>query len=142
MGKSGKEVETLFHIGRRQRQRLQTLTSFPEILQEAVSDGRVTATNAVRLMQHIKLNPKSKLEAWLDWIIKHEATYKELNAALNKATSRNREQKPVELFAVGHKRGKKFLRLRPVTIDATMSDSQKEALLLDLKLVLKFLQEI
>lgn len=140
LGRSFAEIERLFNIGTRQRQRLQELTTMPEVLQSAVENGTVSATHAVRLMQYVRGNPQTDVKKWVDWIIEHKATLAELITAINKAIAMRKGLQPIEVFSVRQKAGRKVLQLHPVTIDSKLSSEERSLLVKELKSVLHFLE--
>ena len=71
-GKTNRQIEELLGVGKRQRQRLQGLLSFPPPLREAMESQTLSTTLAVRLMQFIRKLPEQDQNAaaiqWIDWI--------------------------------------------------------------------------
>jgi len=142
MGRSHAEIEEIFRVGERQRQRLQELTSLPDVLHKAVGEGQVSATNALRLMQFARKYPDTDVKAWVDWMIHHEATLAELNSALKKAGADREVEKPLELFVYTRKAKRKAMRIRPISIGYGLAPEQKQKLLKDLDEVRKFLERL
>ena len=145
MGTSDAEIEDIFMVGQRQRQRLEQLTEFPEILQKAVGEEKVTVTNAVRLMQHagkFEDYPEMKLNTWIERIVDENMTTKDLNSALQAELAGEKKGKPIEFFVEGQKNGEKSLRIRPIAIDRSLNEEQKESLIGDLEAVLEFVKKL
>ncbi|MDP3990633.1 MAG: ParB/RepB/Spo0J family partition protein [archaeon] len=141
-GKTNEDIETIFNIGSRQRQRLQKLVEFPKALQDAVDSGAVNSTNAVRLMQHAekyKLT-SAQVQNWLDRIKEVKPSYIELSKMLKEGVEKAAVNKKIEFFVESEKKGQKSLRIRPISIDVSMSPKQREALVADLKRVLEFVE--
>ena len=143
MGQSNKEIEKLFHVGPRQRQRLEALTTFPEILKAAVAAGQVTSTNAVRLMQHVKKYPDTDLQEWINWMMAYEPSYIELCNALKKDAAQNQGQADtLEVFQRGTRNGRACVRLRALIIDNSLTYKQRDAIIKELQTVIKYVQEL
>ena len=142
MGKTTAEIGELFKVGKRQIQRLQKLVDFPEELQDAVADDRVSSTNAVRLMQHVDQYPKTDVSAWIKRIEEEKLTYKDLNKLLKEAATDKDEEKPIEFFKEREKNGVKSLRIRPIAISSDLTEGQRKKLIKDLNAVLKFVKEL
>jgi len=142
MGKTTAEIGELFKVGKRQVQRLQKLVNFPEELQDAVADGSVSSTNAVRLMQHIDQHPEADLSAWIARIKEGELTYTQLNKALKEEAAQDKGDTPVEFYVPREKDGKKSLRIRPISISEDMNEDQRKKLIKDLQAVLKFVKAL
>ena len=142
MGKSTAEVEEIFRVGARQRQRLEELTRFPPRLQEAVAAERVSSTNAVRLMQHVRRYPQADLKKWIAWIEENNATYGSLGKALRQEAAASEEAAPIELYVERERDGKKSVRIRPIAIDGSITSAQKTKLLEDLKAVMEFVEKL
>tara|TARA_B100000609_G_scaffold12317_1_gene9505 strand:- start:29927 stop:30526 length:600 start_codon:yes stop_codon:yes gene_type:complete len=68
MGYDFEELITIFNVGKRQLSRLQSLTEFPELLQDALSTERIKATHAITLMTLLAKNAKLDLEHWINRI--------------------------------------------------------------------------
>ncbi len=144
MGKTHAEIEELFNIGARQRQRLQKLTKFPAELQKAVEEGRVSSTNAVRLMQHVEKYPDTDLGQWIEKIAPNdedgqEMTFRALNKAL-KDSIPEIENQPVQFFVKQEKNGKASMRIRPISISSDLSPAQRKHLVKDLRELLQFVE--
>jgi ParB family chromosome partitioning protein len=142
MGKTAGEIEEIFKVGARQRQRLEELTTFPKALQNAVADGRVPSTHAVKLMQHARKFEDTDISAWIKWIADDNASMKQLNAALKEEVADGKRGQPVELFVAKEKDGRRSLRIRPISIDESLSAKQRKALLKDLKRVIGFVERL
>ena len=142
MGKSTAEVEEIFNLGERQRQRLQTLTRFPQLVQDAIAEERIVTTQALSLMQHKRKNPDTDLAHWIRWVEANDASCAKLNAALRAAAAEESADKPVELFARKHRNGETALRFRPVRIDKSMSRVQRESVAKALREALAFLESL
>ena len=140
LGATPAEIEELFQVGSRQRQRLEKLTTFPETLQTAISDEHVSTTNAIRLMQHADQHPDTDVDAWIQRIRDEKMTYAQLNKALKMMVAQTREQRNIELFVERDKNGVKSLRVRPISIDASLTPDQRTALVADLKRAVAFVQ--
>jgi len=140
MGKSNAEIEEIFKVGSRQRQRLEKLVDFPATLQREVADGRVSSTNAVRLMQHVAKHPDTDVDAWIERIINEQLTYKGLGAALREAVAEEKEGGQIELYVERETKGGRSLRLRPISIDGSITAEQKQALVKDIQAMLKFVK--
>jgi ParB/RepB/Spo0J family partition protein len=123
-GKSNAEIEDIFKIGERQRQRLQELTQLPEELQEAIIDEKVASTHAVRLMQHKRKFPDTNLLDWIQRIVDENMGYNELNRQLKAEAEQKSEEKPVELFASKGEGKARIVRVRPIAIVDRMSSEQ------------------
>lgn len=141
MGKSNAEIEKLFKIGSRQRQRLSKLTEFPEVLQEAVASGDVLSTHAVRLMQHVDKYPDTDVAHWIKRINDEAMSYIALNKALKEAVPDKVDQ-DIEFFVKNEKDGKESLRIRSISISEELTDDQKKKLEKDLREVLAFLKQL
>jgi len=140
MGKKTTEIQEIFKLGKRQVLRLQKLTTFPSRLQDAVAEGRVTSTNAVRLMQHASVYEDTDVNKWIDWLIEDQPTTAKLNAALRDEVAEKRESAPIEFFVRKQKGEMESLRIRPISIDKTLSEDQRKALLSDLQAVMEFVE--
>jgi ParB/RepB/Spo0J family partition protein len=145
-GKTNAEVAEVFNVGKRQIERLQELTKLPADMQDALADQRAgfDATKAVRIMQYARKASGKRADAlakkWLDWTLREQATYQQLNAALKADESRKRESRPIKLYVEQTKAGEMSLRVRPISIDTSLSAEQKRALLKDLRAVVEFVE--
>lgn len=143
MGKSNAEIEELFTIGARQRQRLQKLVDFPEALKDAVADGTVSSTNAVRLMQHVDKYPDTDVGAWIKRIDEEQMSYNDLNKALKAAAAEaTGENQSIEFFVRKKKGDKRTIRVRPISISDELSAAQRQQLLKDLDKIKRFIKEL
>lgn len=144
LGRTHEEIEQLFKIGARQRQRLQEITTFPESLQEAIADedSAMDSTKAVRLMQHMRKHPKSDIDAWIKRVEDQRMTLAQLNRALRESVAEQRAAGPIEFYVRRNKRGRESLRIRPIKVDETLTAEQRGALLKDLKAVIEFVEEL
>jgi len=129
LGMKAAEVEALFGIGPRQRQRLERLLDFPLPLQEAVASGRIPSTHAVRLMQHCIKFPDTDLDEWIERL-SSRLTYKDLNRALRSEQRRHRrlERPPFSLLHPNGPSSPPVIKTRALTIRPNMPISQKNAL--------------
>ncbi len=145
MGKSDAEIEEIFKVGTRQRQRLEELTTFPNALRAAVADGRVSSTLAVKLMQHCRKfdkYPASRLNKWIKWITRNQASFRQLSSALADELEDENRSKPVEVFVVRKRKGQSAIRLRPITISGDMDAARKKQILKDLKDMIGLVEEL
>ncbi len=142
LGKSNREIEQLFKVGERQRQRLQELTTFPKTLQEAIADddANMDATKAVRLMQHARKHPDTDIDGWIKRVDDEELTQADLSKALRESIAEEKRGQPVEFFVKWKKNGQESLRVRPITIDAGMTKKQRASLVEDLKWMIEFVE--
>lgn len=144
MGKSTAEVNEIFKVGTRQRQRLEELTNLPKGMQLAIADGKLSSTNAVRLMQHARKYklPDSEIQNWVDTIAESKPSYNELGRLLKASIAQGKAERLIKLFADTSKDGHKSLRVRPIRIDGSLSPEQRKALADDLRHVLKFVESL
>lgn len=142
MGKSNAEVNEIFKVGSRQRQRLEELTNLPKSLQIAIADGKVSSTNAVRLMQHARKHklPASELQNWIDRIADEKPSYVQLGKDLKTSVVKDKKAQTIDVFVDASKDGVKALRVRPIRIDASLSADQRKALVADLKKMIGFVE--
>ena len=140
IGKTNADIGEVFQLGKRHIQRLKKLTSFPETLQHAIADGTVSSTNAVRLMQHVD-KYREDVNEWIEWIRENQPTFAELNKALNQRVARDKDEKNIELFVEQTKSGNKSLRLRPISINSSLTPTQCDSLLRDIDAIVKFIQK-
>lgn len=141
MGNNSAEIEEIFKVGIRQRQRLEALIKFPKELQEAVAGKDISLSHAVRLMQFIRKNPRIKVQKWIDWIVKNEATFSQLNAALNSEADAKSKKQQTKLFQeTKGKNGKKAIRMMPISIKPGMSKKHKEALQKEFQKLLEIIE--
>lgn len=151
LAKTNAEIENIFRIGARQRQRLESITTFPDALKTAITDDRVSSTLAVRLMQHARQHVQKTgatwttetvawVKRWIAWITDNSATLEKLNSALREEVSEKREENPIEFCVPQTRDGKKSLRIRPISIDASLTAAQRKKLVEDLKTTIKFVE--
>lgn len=138
MGLAAAEVETLFGLGRRQRQRLERLVDMPDRLQQAVHEERVSATHALRLMAHVRQHPTVDPDAWLDWIEAEHPSLRDLAAALrrsgpsNAPASRRYDEERT-------KHGTR-IRLHPVTLHEGLDEEARRAAIAQLQALIERLR--
>lgn len=142
MGKSTAEVNEIFKVGSRQRQRLEELTNLPKGVQLAIAEAKVSSTNAVRLMQHARKHklPDSEIQNWVDTIAEGKPSYNDLGKQLKASVVQDKAARSIELFVDTTKNGQKSLRVRPIRIDASLSADQRSALAADLRRMLTFVE--
>ena len=145
-GRSVQEVCELFSIGRRQMERLQSLTEFPKLVQKAIVDNQITATHALMLRRMAHRYGELDAKYWVGRIIKEELSVEGLKRAINVEMKKEPAEKEIELFvkeSIKDKNKKvigKKLRLRPVSINPKeLTKKQLNKLKTDLRAVLRFL---
>ena len=139
-GMSKAEVSEVFNVGSRQIERLQKLTTFPEVLQLAIAEDRVPTTHALRLMQHVGKHPDADLAEWIQWVEDNQPSMRKLNGELTRRIASKRAEQPIEFFVKSEKDGKTMVRVRPIAIDENLTADQKEHLLEDLQHLLEFVK--
>ena len=145
MGKSDAEIQDIFRVGARQRQRLEGLVTFPKALQEAVADGGVSSTHAVKLMQHARKYedyPAAKINKWTKWITENKAGFRQLAGALADEFADEKESQPVEVYVVRTRKGEKSVRLRPISIHQGIDADRKKQILGDLREMISLVEEL
>lgn len=143
LGKSNKEIEDFFNIGERQRQRLQELTKLPPELQEAVEDGLILSTHAVRLMQHKRKYPDTNIASWVKQIKEENLAMNELNKRLKAEAQEEDGKKTVELFVENKEKGKKpTYRIRPISISENTSEGDLKEIKKQITKLTKFVDAL
>jgi len=156
MGRSNAEIEDIFRIGSRQRQRLEALTTFPDVLKEAIAEENVDSTKAVRLMQHARQHVQKDfsldpgwsadtvkwVKQWIAWIVKEGASLEALIKALKEELADEKHDQPIEFCVPQEKDGRKSLRIRPIAIDAALTPAQRKKLIEDLKTTIRFVESL
>ena len=145
-GRSVQEVCELFNIGRRQMERLQSLTEFPKLVQKAIVDNKMTATHALMLRRMAHQYGELDAKYWVGRIVKEELSVEGLKRAINVEMKKEPKEKEIELFVKEEIKDKKKkvvgekLRLRPVSINPKeLTKEQLKKLKADLRAILKFL---
>ena len=84
--KTTAEVAGLFRIGERQVQRLEALLKYPNVLQQAVADGKLSATHALLLNQaQQKYKPSFDVGRWIRKTVDEGLSVADLRNAIKKA---------------------------------------------------------
>jgi len=139
-----REIERVFGIGRRQRQRLEKLLSFPDEVRKAVESGLVPSSLAIRLMQHMQKHPGSDMCVWLQWIREGASTYRQLDDALAGVPKKAAGPRPVRaLFAATRAPDGSMssLVLRRVSVRPSWTREQRDRLISELLQVISLLSE-
>ncbi|HLD00505.1 MAG TPA: hypothetical protein VJC39_02070 [Candidatus Nanoarchaeia archaeon] len=149
-GHSKAEAEELFKLGRRQLQRLEKLTTFPQVLQDALANNDTPALDATKagcLMQYLSKHvPPEQIEeeikTWIELINQENFSVSDLKHSLDELIADKNKRSPLQLYVPRNKGGKASLRLRPIIIDTSLTNEQRDALIREIEEVIRFIQKL
>ena len=119
-GKTDGDVMEIYGIGKKQLGRYEKVSQFPQVLKDAISDGRIQTTHGMAIMKVFEDNPgKVDMETWIQRS-QHEALsvrqlVRTMNAELGKRKSQGR--------ILEHREGGGF-RIWPVRFDPTTTSKE------------------
>ena len=134
-GKTMKQLEKVFGLSRKQLTRLKLLTKTPKVVQEAVTEGKISTTHAIVLNEMKGRYPKLDMLHWIAQLMEHTLSVQQLK---NRITREHREERaPVRL--VEEKEGVLHFRVRRLEV-GKMSDEEKAEAVEALKAALLILR--
>lgn len=132
MGHQVKEIaEGIFHLSRRQVERLQSLVELPKVLQEAIASEQITTAHALLLKQLQDRLGGLDYRPWIVQTVERKLSVGRLRGAVLASMREHDKDAPIELFVRQTDRASKqpVLRFRPVKVNpAALTEGQRKGL--------------
>lgn len=125
------ELESVFSLGKRQLSLLQSLTNFPESLQEAIADVGLSTTHALVLQSARAKFPGLDLEVWIERVLKEGLSVGRLKQLIREE---QKEEQGLSLFETqelidedGNSAGAQFLIRRRLVNPNELDEDEKNS---------------
>ena len=126
-GKSDEEISEIYGIGQRQLERYKKVSTFPDTLKSAISEGEILTTHGLALMKVIDAHgDKVHAAEWVKRTFEEGLSVRQLTRELNKEFGKVR--KPKRYFEKSKGGG---FRLYPMRFDPKTTDDETKAKMLD-----------
>lgn len=112
-GKSDDEIMAIYGIGDKQLDRYKKVSTFPDVLKGAISDGKIATTHGLALNRAFEAHGnKMNLEAWIQRVFEEELSVRKLTRDLNAEFGKPKKQKRYM-----DRKGERGFRLYPMLFD-------------------------
>ena len=137
-GKSDDEIGEIYGIGQRQIERYKKVSTFPDLLKEAISEGEIQTTHGLALMKVIDAHgDKVSIFEWIKRIAEEELSVRQLTRELNKFFGKPKKAK--KYFEKSKGGG---FRLYPMRFDPKTTDEDTKTKMLEkLKTAIELLEK-